>query len=190
MDDLVSVVNQALIRLGADTIVTMDSPSSKRAKLAVMSVTTARDECLQKNHWCFAIKRESLAPLTETPAFEWAYMYQLPSDYLGIIKSYPANLSFAIEGDVLLTNEATFCLRYTRKVEDIPKMPPLFKRAWALHLAGILCTSLTASVQSLPREIKKEFEQVIDEAIYLNAIETVTDEGEQHDGDWEASRYI
>lgn len=75
----VEICNSALIKLGDDTITSL-TDDSKRARLCNAQFARLRDEVLRAHPWNFAIRRASLAKLSQAPAFEFAAAFRLPED--------------------------------------------------------------------------------------------------------------
>ena len=113
----------------------------------------ARDAMLEMHEWRFATKRVLLA-LTVSDTFEWTFAYALPAGMLRALAVLPETAAADDEGDdfdqqlnaddaqVILTNCGLASLKYTARVVDTTRFPPLFVEAlsWLLaaHLAGPL----------------------------------------------------
>ena len=76
----VSICSNALRRLG-DSPITSLTEDTERARLCNALYEPARDSLLRSHAWNFAITRASLAKATESPAFEFANQFILPTDY-------------------------------------------------------------------------------------------------------------
>lgn len=86
------IVNIALARISVERISSLDSGSTKQARVARDLFDEARDELLRMHTWSFATKRVELAQATgsgATPAFGFDYAYNVPSDLLRIISVHP-----------------------------------------------------------------------------------------------------
>lgn len=151
----VDIVNLALSHLGEDaTVSSIDPPEgSAEAEHAAMFYPQARDALLEMHEWRFSTKRVLLA-LTASNSFEWAYAYALPVNMLRALAVLPETASAEDDGEgfdqqldaddvqIILTNCETASLKYTARVTDPTRFPPLFVEtlAWLLaaHLAGPL----------------------------------------------------
>ena len=97
--------------------------------------------------WNFALKRATLSALATAPAFGYTYQYQLPTDYIRAVEfnAQAAGTSqalFEIEGDKLLTNDATAELRYVYRNEDVSSWDDGFQAAFSFALAAAVAPSL------------------------------------------------
>jgi hypothetical protein len=155
MSSEVDIVNLALAHLGEDaTVSSIDPPEgSAEAEHAAMFYPMARDTLLEMHEWRFATKRTLLA-LTASDTFEWAYAYALPSSMLRALAVLPETSSAEDDGEdydqqldaadvqIILTNCEDASLKYTARVTDTTRFPPLFVTAlsWLLasHMAGPL----------------------------------------------------
>lgn len=155
MASVVDIVNLALSHLGEDaTVSSIDPPEgSAEAEHAAMFYPQARDALLEMHEWRFATKRVLLA-LTASDTFEWSYAYALPANMLRALAVLPETASAEDDGEdfdqqldaddvqIILTNCEDASLKYTARVTDTTRFPPLFVEtlAWLLaaHLAGPL----------------------------------------------------
>lgn len=159
MASVVQICNMALSHIGSDARVTSISPpdGSVEAGHCATFYDQARTELLEPGTWSFALKRANLAEVANA-SDAWAYAYAKPSDCLRALRVLrpTAGLTvftqdqyaltsddsdsapFAIEGDVLYTNEPDAVLVYTRDLTDSTKFPPSFTSALSFLLAGYL----------------------------------------------------
>lgn len=155
MSSKVSIINQALIELGDDTILSLDDDSA-RALIAREVYDDCVDEVLTVYPWNFAIERQSLGRLDETPEYGYDYTFQLPTNpyCLRVLEiedenSYGNNewvsADYKIEGRKLLYNEETVKIKYIKRVEDTTEFSPLFKSALKYYIAYKLAFYITTS---------------------------------------------
>lgn len=167
MTTVVDICNLALSRIGDRATITSISPpeGSAQADHCARFWPMARDTALESKPWRFAAARAELA-LTDYPTANWSYAYFLPSDCLLARRVFPPTVApsssssaifaadelgddfdirFDLETDasgrvVLLTNEETATLLYTRRVTDPAKFTANFSDAvtWLLasYIAG------------------------------------------------------
>jgi len=142
----VEIANTALVMLGAPPI-TSFSDASTQAQLAERLYDLTRDEVLESRPWTFATKRSTLTRASNPTGSEWLYSYTLPSDYLRLIqinKDEVATIQnkYAIEGNKLLTDEASVEAIYVARITDATLYSPLFVETlttkFALKMAGPL----------------------------------------------------
>ena len=103
---VVQIVNNALVRIGANSITAL-TENSEAARAANVIYEQVRDATIRDHVWNFAVKRVQLAQDTETPAFEYSYQYALPSDCLRVLQMQEKTMVYKIEGRKLLTDEGT-----------------------------------------------------------------------------------
>ena len=75
----VSICSNALRKLGDDPITSL-TEDTERARLCNAFYESSRDSLLRSHPWNFAITRATLAKLSSTPAYGFAYQYALPTD--------------------------------------------------------------------------------------------------------------
>lgn len=153
----VQICNNALIKLGGNTIISL-SDDTKVGRLCNKMYTIVRDDLLRAHIWNFALVRVTLARLATTPAFDYDFEYQLPSDCLRVIRIDDSRGEYRIEGRKLLTDENTIKLLYIKRVTDTSQFDSSFDNVLALKLASELAYSITNSV-SLTKAIKEEFDR-------------------------------
>lgn len=88
----IDIANGALIKLRAQTLVTFEdgTPQSDIVKQIYERVIQS---CLRSNKWHFAMKKQQLTKLNETPINEWQYSFLLPVDFIKIYSVYTSNES-------------------------------------------------------------------------------------------------
>ena len=136
----VQVVNMALVQIGEQpiTALTDDTP---RAKAANVIYADLRDTVLSAFPWLGATKRVRLAQLTSTPLFGFTKEYQLPSDYLRLLR-VDGNPDFRIEGRKIVSDDSTIQILYIYQISDIVEMSTLFRQSLAARLACDLASNL------------------------------------------------
>jgi hypothetical protein len=140
----VQICNSALIKLGARTIGSL-SEDKKEAKLCNEQYAKLRDEVLRSYPWNFAIRRAKLTKLLTDPVWGYSNQFQLPADYVRIIKPEDATMDFRIEADKLLTNDSSVNILYVGREENTALFDPMFKEALALRIASELAYPLVQS---------------------------------------------
>ena len=93
---------------------------------------------LRSHPWNFANKRVELAQLTESPAFEYDFQFQLPADCLRVLKTDDELDIFKIEGRQLLSNNAIVKILYTSRIEDTTQFDSLFTETLSLMIGSKL----------------------------------------------------
>lgn len=111
----------------------------------VLYYPTCRDHLLRKHTWNFAEKRQTLAQITAGPIFEFKYKFQLPNDYIKVIRLYNDDTEYRIEGKTLLTNSSSVKLIYTARIIDPNVFDSMFITALQFRLASYLAIGLKQS---------------------------------------------
>ena len=146
----VSIANESLLLLGANTITSFDDNDSN-AVLVDRFYHNERDALLRSHRWNFAIGTTNLAALSDTPIIDWQYQFTLPVDpyclrvldvrtVTGDIK-----LDFAIQGRKLLTEESAVDITYIQRVEDPTQFDAMFYQALVFRLAWKLAFPIARS---------------------------------------------
>lgn len=129
------IFNLALTLLGQMPISDPDSETDKRAILLRQTYDMCRQSLLEEHLWNFACKRAVLAPDTDTPDFDYAYQFTLPSDCLRIAKLYNKPSRYKEEGKKILSDENSISLIYIADITDPTYFPAIFSKLLAYELA-------------------------------------------------------
>lgn len=82
---VVGIANLALSKIGAKIIASVDENTPNAIKVKTVW-DYVLDEVLQAKDWRFSKTRVELATITTEPVFAYSYAYQLPADFLRLIK--------------------------------------------------------------------------------------------------------
>ena len=170
----IGICNSALVKIGANRIVALDE-GSRNANACAELYAKLRDNLLRAHVWNFATVRIKLARLASTPAFGFAYEYQLPVDWLRTISVHDNDrgdgfVEYRVEGRRLRCSAEDVYLRYIRIVTDANEMPSDFREALALMLACDLAIPIAQS--NALREIMDEaFRDTLARAKSADALE-------------------
>lgn len=150
MNSEIAICNQALGWLGANPIISFDD-ASVEAKLCKANYGPLRDAVLEDHAWSFAVKRDALALLNETPV-TYAYAFQSPTDLLRVLQiSVDGNfdvtekVDWVLEDRKFLLDSDTAYIKYIYRMTDPAKFSPNFKQALAARIAADLAIPLTSS---------------------------------------------
>lgn len=183
MASVIQVANRALTKLGSSRITSLDD-DVKAARAVSSCFDDLRDAELRAHRWQFAMKRASLAALSEAPAFGWDYQYALPADFLKldqvndqfpstVLENYVGEelVDYVLESNLILTNiEAPLKLRYIAQVTDPNQWDACFREALACRIAAELAEDLTQNATK--RQLAwEEYKQSVVAAVRANAIE-------------------
>jgi hypothetical protein len=159
----VEICNQALGRLGKDTIASL-SEGTPLAKYCNLFLGQAIDELYSLWDWTCCRTRVTLNRLAATPDFGPAYFYQLPTDFVRPISVDSGLEDWSIESDRIATSAEVVTLIYLGHPVDPAKIPGYMKKAVSTRLALSLATPLTSS-EVLTARLVREDKEAVDEAI-------------------------
>jgi hypothetical protein len=160
----VSICNEALIQIDRNTITSLTADTSNEAIACNRIYTQVRDQMLRSHPWNFATARESLQTLASSdPLSEFDNIFQLPNDFLRVVKLYDTTSRYKIEGSTLLTDDSTAKLIYIKRETDTTKFDSIFVEALALKLAIRLAYALSGSTTRI-EQLRAEFKKVYAEA--------------------------
>lgn len=144
----VDIMNSALIKLGAERIISEDD-SSTRARLCKERYPSVRDALLRSHPWNFAMAYSQLAEVTPKPddVFDYERVFQLPPDCLRVISTnLPVDVRWEeIENGRIAADTAEIYVKFVRKISDVTKFDANFVEVLALALAADIAYSLTQS---------------------------------------------
>ena len=121
----IKINSNALILLGHSPISSFDDPGSG-AQVATNLYETTLLAMLSDHLWWFAMKKEQLARLTATPDNDFAYQFQLPSDYINIFKTIETG-NYEIYGDKIYSNSLTLNIDYVYRIDETFFIPSFTK---------------------------------------------------------------
>ena len=149
------IVNQALIKLGVQTISSL-TDESEQARVVTASYNMLLHEVLSSAAWSFAIKQKELHALAEPPLFRYSTQYLLPSDCIKLLEVHlppkpvitdfqTSQKQYAIQNNKILTNvENGIGLVYVSDAIDPSEFSSSFSAALACKIAAHLSEALTA----------------------------------------------
>jgi hypothetical protein len=136
----VQLSSNALILLG-------DSPISSFTEEGAGAVTASNLyessylSILSSHRWNFATKKATLAKLTALPKNEYKYQFQMPTDIVMLITTYPTS-TYRILGDKLYSNSNAVEIDYIYKITE-DKFPAYFVKAFEFYLASQFAIPIT-----------------------------------------------
>ena len=136
----IQIASNALILLGDEPISAFDGNGSG-AVAAENLYDTSYSAILTSFRWNFATKKKQLSRLTESPQNEYKYQFQLPSDLLLMITTYPAS-TYRILGNKLYSNSQKVEIDYIYKIDEA-NFPHYFVKAFEYYLAMQLAIPVT-----------------------------------------------
>lgn len=189
-----SICKQALGRIGALTIDNVETDTSPQAIQCRLHYEQTRDALMRSHNWRFASGRETLTVSGTTPDFEWDFQYPLPTDFMAMKSIFEGRFTainfrnYAIEGNLLLTNETTMEIRYTKKVTDVSEFDPLFVKLFILLLADVLIGPLAGGDPRIQKKIDDAVDNLMPSVRALDGQETNT-AGRAESSTWNDARF-
>ncbi|MDA1091509.1 MAG: hypothetical protein O3A85_14520 [Proteobacteria bacterium] len=158
----IALSSRALLKLGADTIASFDEGTAE-AEVAANLYPSTRDALLSAHPWSFASAQTSLPLLALAPVADFAYAFQLPSDFLRALSAGPTGrgrgITYRIIEARLHADADDVVLSYIFRPSEID-FPPFFDQALITRLAAEFCIPLTESTsraESLYKLAEAEF---------------------------------
>jgi len=157
MANKISICNNALNRLGANSITTF-ADGSKAANLCNVFYEQERKTMLRTFLWNFAVKRVVLSNNGNTPEFGLAYEFDVPTDCLRTWKLENPYVIWKEENGKILSSMEEIELYYIYDVDDVDSMSETFKNALEYKLASTLSYPLiqSSTIQSTMYSLYKE----------------------------------
>lgn len=167
----VTIANAALHQIGATQILSL-TEDSKAARIVNDRYPIVRDAVFRAHPWNCLIQRVSLAPDTDTPAFEFSKQYTLPTDpfCLRVLALDDPDIIYKIEGRKLLTDESEIKMIYTGRVTDTSQYDVLLRETISAALAHDIAYPLVGST-SLASTLYAKYEMKLKEARFIDATE-------------------
>jgi hypothetical protein len=138
----IDICNAALALLGEAPITGFNADTNAERQCELL-YDMSRDAVLRGHPWNFAEKYVELAPLTETPPFEYDYYYQLPTDCVRALRLVDTNEAWRIvEGRKIATSASPANLVYTAAITTVPYFDAQFTQAVIYHLAAQMAIAL------------------------------------------------
>lgn len=147
----VRLVNEALLRLASEEIVSLDEGTQK-ADVCERSYDAVVTKLLTMRQWRFATRKFQLSRLATAPIGHWTYAFQLPAEAFNHASPWavynsdgnraPKTTDFEIFEDTLLANDTEIWADFTIE-PDVSKFPPTFRELVILALCEVLAPTIT-----------------------------------------------
>lgn len=158
----IALCSRALLKIGANSIASFDEGTAE-AEIAANLYPSVRDGLLSAHPWSFATGQTELAALAAEPLADFAYAYQLPSDFLRALSAGQGGrgrgLPYRIAERRLHADAPSVVLTYIFRPDET-EFPPFFDVALIARLAADFCVPLTESTarsESLHKLSETEF---------------------------------
>lgn len=163
MTSVVSICNMALSCIGEARIDDLDEGSAASQQCS-LHYEPSRDYILELHGWKFAQQLIAPSLSAEDPPTGWAYAYTYPSNCLRVQQvgqnaaalsdmdeEFDVQSNAAGTGKLIVTQQTTAIIRYTRKVTN----PQLFSPAYIESLQWWLASKMAFKLTSEPGEMKR-----------------------------------
>ena len=122
------VVNLALLHLGIDPLVELDTDQSKQAEVARASYDTIRDLMLRVFTWNFAIDRRAYTADLTGPTYGFDNSFQLPDEILRIVDiENSRHEDWKVEGRKIITDrDGPLNAKGILRLDTISDWDPMF----------------------------------------------------------------
>lgn len=142
----IQLISNALILLGDNPISSLTDPGAGATAGANLYESTYL-AMLSSHRWNFATKKIQLSRLTASPMNEFKYQFQLPTDMISLITTYPRS-TYRILEDKLYTDSKEVSIDYIYRVTE-DKFPPYFIKAFEYYLARDLAIPVTEDMKKV-----------------------------------------
>ena len=169
-DSAVSICNRALQRLSASRITALDQ-NHPNARSCSLAYDPLRRRLLRTYAWGFAKARASLA--ADVDQTEWGTLnrYELPNDFIRLIRPSDVRTDWEIEGRFIVTADSgALDIRYIFDEDNPENFDPLYVEALSCLIAYEICEDVTGST-SKKQSLAADLKQIIGEARQMNAFE-------------------
>ncbi len=144
----VDASSKALLKLGMEPIQSFGEGTAE-AEVAAGLYLCVRDTLLSAYPWSFATAQVSLPKLAAVPAADFAFAYQLPSDFLRAIslggsQNVGRGAQYRIREKQIHTDATPAMLSYIFRADE-SATPPFFDAVLIDFLAANFCPPLTES---------------------------------------------
>jgi hypothetical protein len=167
------IASNALTKLGAQPITSIDDDDTQRARLCRAYYPNVRDAVLRAYPWRCATTRADLALDGDTPVGDdWSYQLQLPVDpyCLRVLKVDDGTILYTVEGRLILCDESSLYLKFTERMANTGNYDSLLSEAIECRLAAELAYPVTGS-PTLINAMWKLYEAKIREARTIDGME-------------------
>lgn len=136
------ICSRALMLLGHSSISTFDDAGAG-ATVSKAMYESSLNSLIASHRWNFTKKSASLNRLVAAPVHTWNYQFQLPTDYLTMIKTSDGS-DYDIQRDKLLSNQTAVIIDYVFRPDET-QFPPLFTETLEYYLASKFAIPVTDS---------------------------------------------
>lgn len=136
----IDISSNALAMIGAGSIDSFDDPGAGAA-VAKTLYEPLLEALLTRTYWRFAMKKQSLNRLSQTPLNGYQYAFQIPTDCLKVERVVDVR-QYQIFRDLIYTDAQSIDLDYVYRM-DTSLMPAYFTLALTYKLASEFALAVT-----------------------------------------------
>lgn len=156
-----TIANRALNLVG-ETAIQDFTGSGEPTQNIVTQLPSAVQQVLSYYPFRCARKRSTLAPVLDTPVFEFKYAYQLPTDFVSLVKVSGVE-EYQLEGDTILSDDVELQIVYAAVPATPKALTPLIQEAITLLLAYKIAKISTMN-EGLANRLFQEYQLIVAEA--------------------------
>lgn len=162
----------ALNQIGAQSIESFDDTTDNARRCAVLYDQTRR-ALLRMHPWSCAKQRIQLAPVAIHPAFDYAYKFRLPRDFIRLYDT--GTTYFEIENNHILSNLHVINLVYIYDNDNEETWDSLLVEAMSYYMAHKIAKAITGS-NSESDSAWQELQMILKQARAINGQERPSQE--------------
>jgi hypothetical protein len=165
----VAVANLALIKLGQDPISSLTQDTTN-ARLVNAVFEFCRNETLESYPWSFATKTVEMASVDdeEDNLGEWNYAYQLPADFISMIKGEDWKQDYEIRDGYLFSNDEPMYIEYIYENDNPQQWSYAYAMCLSWRIAAEVSYAITQST-TVAEAMMRGFEMSLKAARYANS---------------------
>lgn len=175
----VEICNMALAKAGAtQPIHSLEYSGSdavpQEARLCSLYYPLAWEATARSHDWGCLSCRASLPLAAATPAWGYAYAYQLPADYVGWLRFETGDVAHKRIGRQIHTDESPANVQYVARTDDTDRLDALFVEALVMRLAAHLVPCFGGDEQYVRQAQLRKWHESVDlpRAIAADAAES------------------
>lgn len=170
----VGIANQALSYLGEARIQAF-TQQSNAAKQAADAFEPSVRQVLRMHPWNSALAKETLSRLAGENEFGFKYSYQLPADFVKLVRFNDDVDEFEVIGKTIATNEDAVQIVYVAYPQDFSTLDSLLVEAISAKLAFNISIQVTGEIGTQARMMEL-YERHLARARAMDSRETSRDE--------------
>lgn len=161
---ILDICNNALSIIGEPHITDIDGTDTK-SKTCKANYGFIRKKLLGSHDWLAASYRVHLRPAYACSLFGWAYVYELPSNFLRLVETYPPGAAYELGAiNKLYMNENEGYIKYIADIDDPAMFDINFETVLVYRLALVLHSCIVNKItqyQVLQREAEIEIKRAV-----------------------------